>query len=89
MCKLDILQAYDFRPDLERSCPTSTGGESTITPAITGTSVGQSSSPVAVRTGVGGGVETERDEEIIVTVVNDERTEVGLTNAEPVPTSVI
>ncbi|KAL5108580.1 hypothetical protein TcWFU_002216 [Taenia crassiceps] len=64
MCKLDILQAYDFRPDMDRSCPASTGSDSSIPPAVAST--GLTSSPVLVRAGV----ETERGEGGLVAVAN-------------------
>ncbi|KAH9284152.1 RING finger protein [Echinococcus granulosus] len=64
MCKLDILQAYDFRPEMDRSCPASTGSDSSTSPAVA--SAGQTSSPVLVRGGVG----TEREEGGVVTAVN-------------------
>ncbi|VUZ48164.1 unnamed protein product [Hymenolepis diminuta] len=72
MCKLDILQAYDFRPDMDRSCPASTGVDSNSTAPIVavpvpGPSAGPNSSPLLVRAGVedveaGGG-----DEELVLT----------------------
>uniref|UniRef100_A0A0R3SF32 RING-type domain-containing protein n=1 Tax=Hymenolepis diminuta TaxID=6216 RepID=A0A0R3SF32_HYMDI len=56
MCKLDILQAYDFRPDMDRSCPASTGVDSNSTAPIVavpvpGPSAGPNSSPLLVRAG--------------------------------------
>ncbi|CDI97600.2 hypothetical protein EmuJ_000138900 [Echinococcus multilocularis] len=71
MCKLDILQAYDFRPEMDRSCPASTGSDSSTSPAVA--SAGQTSSPVLVRGGVG----TEREEGGVVTVVNTAGEEVA------------
>ncbi|VDK37937.1 unnamed protein product [Taenia asiatica] len=64
MCKLDILQAYDFRPEMDRSCPASTGSDSSTSPAVA--FAGPTSSPVLVRAGV----ETEREEGELVTVAN-------------------
>lgn len=74
MCKLDILQAYDFRPDMDRSCPASTGVDSNSTAPVAavpvpGPSAGPNSSPLLVRAGVedvetGGG-----DEELVLTEV--------------------
>ncbi|KAM7535014.1 hypothetical protein Aperf_G00000089347 [Anoplocephala perfoliata] len=71
MCKLDILQAYDFRPDMDRSCPASSGGDSSSAPTVpvAGTSAGPSSSPVLIRAGVEHG--GERDEEVVLTVINN------------------
>ncbi|KAL5964486.1 hypothetical protein TSMEX_007796 [Taenia solium] len=64
MCKLDILQAYDFRPEMDRSCPASTGSDSSTSPAVA--FAGPTSSPVLVRAGV----ETEREEGELVTAAN-------------------
>lgn len=64
MCKLDILQAYDFRPEMDRSCPASTGSDFSTPPAAA--SADLTSSPVLVRAGV----ETEREEGGSVTAAN-------------------
>ncbi|VDO05577.1 unnamed protein product [Rodentolepis nana] len=69
MCKLDILQAYDFRPDMDRSCPASTGVDSNSTAPVAtvpvpGPSIEPSSSPLLVRAGVEHVEEGERDEKL-------------------------
>ena len=72
MCKLDILQAYDFRPDLDRSCPASTGGESTTTPAVTVAPTEREEDDDEEG--------EEEEEEIVVTVnLDEEHTEVVAT----------
>ncbi|VDM32316.1 unnamed protein product [Hydatigera taeniaeformis] len=60
MCKLDILQAYDFRPEIDRSCPASTGSDSSTPPAVA--SVGPTSSPALASAGM--------EEEGLIAVTN-------------------
>nr|CDS29744.2 goliath e3 ubiquitin ligase [Hymenolepis microstoma] len=75
MCKLDILQAYDFRPDMDRSCPASTGMDSNSTAPVAtvpvpGPSADPSSSPLLVRAGVEHDLEEgERDEKLFTNMI--------------------